>query len=95
MFFEFKPKHFKNIKDFNDVLRVKLMKSNILKIIKEDLNLLVAVYKVRMTTMNEIRNLTLERRLKNQETLYDKANSRFLSSRENDLVLIKRLTQNN
>ena len=49
----------------------------------------------RMTFMNEIKNLTLKRRLREQETLYNKANSRFTSSKKEDLILIKRLTQNN
>lgn len=35
-----------------------------MKMTKKDLKLLNAVYEIKMTTMNEIKNLTLKRRLK-------------------------------
>lgn len=63
-----------------------------MKMSKEDLKLSDAVYKIRMMTMNEIRNLALERRLRDQETLYNKINSRFFSSQKENLVLVRRQT---
>lgn len=66
-----------------------------MKMSKEGLELSDAVYEVRMMTMNEIRNLALERWLRDQETLYNKANSRFFSSQKENLVLVRRQTQDN
>lgn len=95
LLFEFESKHFRGMKQLNDALQVKFMKSNIMKMSKEDLELSDAVYEVRMMTMNEIRNLALERWLRDQETLYNKANSRFFSSQKENLVLVRRQTQDN
>lgn len=89
LLFKFESKHFRDMKQLNDALRVKFMKSNIMKMSKEDLELSDAVYKIRMMTMNEIRNLALERRLRDQETLYNKINSRFFSSQKENLVLVR------
>jgi len=61
LLFEFESKHFRDMKQLNDALQVKFMKSNIMKMSKEDLELSDAVYEVKMMTMNEIRNLALER----------------------------------
>ena len=40
------------------------MKSNIIKMLKKSLNLLTVIYETKMTFMNEIRNLTLKKRLR-------------------------------
>ncbi len=63
-----------------------------MKMSKEDLKLSDAMYKIRMMTMNEIRNLALERWLRDQETLYNKINSWFFSSQKENLILVRRQT---
>lgn len=63
-----------------------------MKMSKEDLRLSDAMYKIRMMTMNEIRNLALERWLRDQETLYNKINSWFFSSQKENLILVRRQT---
>ena len=40
------------------------MKNNIMKMLKKDLNLSITIYEIRIIFINEIRNLTLKRRLK-------------------------------
>lgn len=92
LLFEFESKHFRDMKQLNDTLRVKFMKSNIVKMSKEDLKLSDAMYEIKMMTINEIRNLALEKWLKDQETLYNKTNSRFFSSQKENLVLVRHQT---
>jgi len=69
--------------------------TDIMEMSKEGLELPDAVCEARMMAMDEIRNLALERRLRDQKTLYNKANPRFSSLQEGDLVLIRRLAQDN
>ena len=49
------------MKQLNNEIQVEFMKSNIIKMLKKNLNLLTAVYETRMTFMNEIKNLTLKK----------------------------------
>lgn len=70
------------------------MKVNILKEVKTESNLFNVVFKVKLTFFNEIKNRSLKKRLRKQKTFNNKKNLKYRSLKENDLILIKRLTQN-
>lgn len=70
------------------------MKVNILKEVKIESNLFNVVFKVKLTFFNEIKNRSLKKRLRKQKTFNNKKNLKYRSLKENDLILIKRLTQN-
>lgn len=68
------------------------MKVNILKEVKTESNLFNVVFKVKLTFFNEIKNRSLKKRLRKQKTFNNKKNLKYRSLKENDLILIKRLT---
>lgn len=68
------------------------MKVNILKKVKTKKDLFNVVFKVRLTFLNKIRNHSLKKRLREQETFNNKENLKYRLLKEENLVLIKKLT---